>query len=194
MDTGIALLFMQGHRCRRRRRKQTERKRERESRWKILFADTPRFPFPPEEQRHERKTRGRRDGGGVHFKDTRKERSSRRRFGTTLESRENIRANKRGGNYRALVDGCFCRARAPWNGLGDRVVYGQGIKGSREVQSMKGLDVKPLRVAIFSTLGRSATATVPRLTPKPRPFHLSSNHLPPSSSSGIRNSQTVHCG
>lgn len=117
----------------------------------------------------------------MHYKDTRKERSSRRRFGTTVESRENIRANKRAGNYRALVDGCFCRARASWNGLGDRVVYGEGIKGSREVQSMKGLDVKPLRVAIFSTLSRSAaTATVPRDSPlKPRPFHLSSNHLPP---------------
>ena len=30
MDTGIALLFMQGHRCRRRRRKQTEREKEKE--------------------------------------------------------------------------------------------------------------------------------------------------------------------
>jgi len=35
---------------------------------------------------------------------------------------------------------------------------GEGIKASREVQSMKGLDVKPLRVAIFSTLGRTAAA------------------------------------
>lgn len=167
---------MQGHRCRRRRRKQAERPRLEN----IIRGYTGGFP-PPRKQRHERKTRGRRNarrkgcraggggGGGVHFKDTRKERSSRRRFGTTVESRENIRANKRAGNYRALVDGCFCRARAPWNGLGDRVVYGEGIKGSREVQSMKGLDVKPLRVAIFSTLSRSAaTATVPRarLTPK----------------------------
>ena len=169
---------MQGHRCRRRRRKQAETPLE-----NIIRGYTGGFPPPrnkgmkgkrAEGEMHGGSGAGVREGGGageggVHFKDTRKERSSRRRFGTTVESRENIRANKRAGNYRALVDGCFCRARAPWNGLGDRVVYGEGIKGSREVQSMKGLDVKPLRVAIFSTLSRSAaTATVPRarLTPK----------------------------
>lgn len=57
---------MQGHRCRRRRRKQTEREKEKEREGeraggKYYSRIHRGFPYP-EEQRHERKTRGRRNG------------------------------------------------------------------------------------------------------------------------------------
>jgi len=60
-------------------------------------------------------------------------------------------------------DGCFWRALEDQEYIrgdswGGERAHGGGIKGSGEVQSMKGLDVKPLRVAIFSTLGRTTAA------------------------------------
>ena len=85
------------------------------------------------------------------------------------KTRGNIRTSECGDeNYRALVDSCFWRALEDQECIRDDAWGGEqaserardeGIKGSGEVQSMKGLDVKPLRVAIFSTLGRTAAAT-----------------------------------
>lgn len=54
-------------------------------------------------------------------------------------------------------------------GVASERARGEGIKGSGEVQSMKGLDVKPLRVAIFSTLGRTTAAAAAATTATAHP-------------------------
>lgn len=110
-------------------------------------------------------------------KDSRKERLERvARTARWKSVGENIRASERGSeNYRALVDGCFWRALEDQEYIrgdswgGSERARGRGIKGSGEVQSMKGLDVKPLRVAIFSTLGRTIAATATATTAAAHP-------------------------
>lgn len=144
-----------------------------------------------EEQRHERKTRG-GEGVGLHtFQRYAKRAASssrRRRFVTTLESRENIRANKRAGNYRALVDGCFCRAlntpvvEGVTGGMGQRGggIRGEGIKGSQRstIDERVGRQTPSCRDLLHpqSVCHRHRAATHPLNL---RPFHLTAFHHHP---------------